>query len=268
MRNCPLVMPIEFVVEKGRKTVAYIPLLQVLQKLLNKEDVLDEAMSKQERKPHEYKTCSNGSSFRKNALLSCDEFTIALGRYIDDFELANPLGTFKRKHKMCALYWVIVNLHGKYRSTLNSIKLALLCNTETVKECGYKRVLYPLLCDLATLEQHGVYIEHLGRSVKGMVLYVSADNSSAHFLAGFYESFTVDCRFCMASRTDVQHQEVGSGAFQLTERYTQQAGARIIAGSNFRKKHRCEKTMPTYSKSDFMSLADMLLTYCLMSLRE
>lgn len=220
MRNFPLVMPIEFVVEKGRKTVAYVPLLQMLQKLLNKKDILDKAMSKQEHKTHEYRTCSDGSNFRENALLSCDEFTIALGLYIDDFEVANPLGTSKRKHKMCALYWVIANLHGKYRSTLNSIQLALLCNTETVKECGYERVLYPLLCDLATLEQHGVYIEHLGRSVKGTVLFVSADNLGAHSLAGFYESFIVDkfCRFCMASRIDTQHQEVRSGAFQLRQR--------------------------------------------------
>lgn len=222
MRNFPLVMPIEFVVEKGRKTVAYVPILQMLQKLLNKKDILDKAMSRHKHKPHEYRTCSDGSGFRENALLSCDEFTIALGLYIDDFEMANPLGTSKRKHKMCALYWVIANLHGKYRSTLNSIQLALLCNTEMVKECGYKRVLHPLLCDLATLEQHGVYIEHLGRSVKGTVLYVSADNLGAHSLAGFSESFIVDkfCRFCMASRTAAQHQEVRSSAFQLRGRDT------------------------------------------------
>lgn len=250
MRNFPLVMPIEFVVEKGRKTVAYVPLLQMLQKLLNKKDILDKAMSKQEHKTHEYRTCSDGSNFRENALFSCDEFTIALGLYIDDFEVANPLGTSKRKHKMCALYWVIANLHGKYRSTLNSVQLALLCNTETVKECGYERVLYPHLCDLATLEQYGFYIEHLGRSVKDTVLFVSADNLCAHSLAGFYESFFVDkfCRFCMASRIDTQHQEVRFGAFQLQERYTQQACARNIAGSKFRSKHRCEKTVPTHSK--------------------
>ena len=44
-----------------------------------------------------------GSS--ENSLLSKDEFTIALGLYIDDSEVANPLGTSKLKHKMCAIYW-------------------------------------------------------------------------------------------------------------------------------------------------------------------
>lgn len=105
---------------------------------------------------------------------------------------------------MCAVYWVIANISSKYRSTLNSIQLALLCNTSTVKECGYAKVLQSLIYDLKLLEQNGVYLEQLGASVKGTVLYVAADNLGAHSLAGFLESFTVDkfCRFCSASSSD------------------------------------------------------------------
>lgn len=48
-------------------------------------------------------------------------------------KVANPLGTSKKKHKMCAMYWVIANLPAKYRASLNSIQLALICNTAAVK---------------------------------------------------------------------------------------------------------------------------------------
>lgn len=41
-REFPLVNPIEYVVEKGKKTLAYVPIVPVLNKLLNKTDVLDE----------------------------------------------------------------------------------------------------------------------------------------------------------------------------------------------------------------------------------
>lgn len=121
---------------------------------------------------------------------------------------------------MCAVYWVIANIPAKYRSTLNSIQLALLCNTSTVKECGYAKVLQPLIYDLKILEQNGVYIESLGASVKGTILYVAADNLGAHSLAGFLESFKVDkfCRFCLASNRDAQQQEVRSGFFQLRDK--------------------------------------------------
>ena len=88
-----------------------------------------------------------------------DEFTVALILYLDDFEVANPLGTSKLKRKMCAVYWVIANVPAKYRSTLNSIQHALLCNTSTIKQCGYEKVQQPLIHDLVSLEQHGVYVE-------------------------------------------------------------------------------------------------------------
>ncbi|KAL1273015.1 hypothetical protein QQF64_028877 [Cirrhinus molitorella] len=247
--NFPLVMPIEYVVEKGMKTVAYVPLLQMLQKLLNKKEILEKVTSLQEHIPHEYRTCQDGSSFRENSLLNCGEFTIALGLYIDDFEVANPLGTSKGKHKMCAVYWIIANLPAKFRSALNTVQLALLCNTETVKECGYDKILYPLLSDLASLEQHGVYIERLGKSVKGSVLFVAADNLGAHSLAGFFESFRVDkfCRFCMASRTDAQLQEVRTGAFELREkgahnRQVQESLQDPNAGRNSGVKGQCPLT--------------------------
>lgn len=87
---------------------------------------------------------------------------------------------------MCAVYWVIANTSAEHRSTLNSIQLAIMCNTGTVKECGYGNILYPLISDVVCFDQHGVYIEHLGKSVKGPVLHMSDDNLDAHSLAGFY----------------------------------------------------------------------------------
>nr|XP_005173860.1 uncharacterized protein LOC101885400 [Danio rerio] len=209
-REFPLVNPIEYVVEKGKKTLAYVPIVPMLQKLLNKTDVLDKAMSEKVHVPQEFRSYADGQYFTENPFLAKDEFTIALVLYIDDFEVANPLGTSKLKHKMCAVYWVIANIPSKYRSTLSSIQLALLCNTSTVKECGYAKVFQPLIYDLKLLEQNGVYLEQLGASVKGTVLYVAADNLAAHSLAGFLESFTVDkfCRFCVASSRDTQQQEM------------------------------------------------------------
>lgn len=137
--------------------------------------------------------------------------------YIDDFEVANPLGTSKKKHKLCAIYWVLANLHPKYRSSLHAIQLAVLCKVNTVKEKGYHEVLRPLIDDLVLLEENGVYVEKLGASVKGTVLYVAADNLAAHALAGFQESFIVPkmCRFCMATRDEIQTKDISSGFYTL-----------------------------------------------------
>lgn len=98
-KEFPLVNPIEYVVEKGKKPLAYVPIVPMLQKLLNKTDVIDKALPEIVHVPKEYTSYADGHYFNKNSLLAGDEFTIALGLYIDKFEVVNPLGTSKLKNK-------------------------------------------------------------------------------------------------------------------------------------------------------------------------
>ncbi|XP_044220472.1 uncharacterized protein LOC122990957 [Thunnus albacares] len=216
LNNFSVVMPIEFVLKNDKQTVMYVPILQMLQTLLANKDILEKAMSPETNLTQKYNSFRDGSCFKSNSLLKEQIFTIVLFLYIDDFEVANPLGTSRNKHKLCAIYWALGNLHSKYRSGLHCIQLALLCKASDIKDHGYWETLRPLIQDLASLEQHGVYVEQLGASVKGTVLFVAADNLAAHSLGGFFESFTVSqiCRFCMAKREEIQHKEVRTGSFQ------------------------------------------------------
>ncbi len=54
-KEFPLVMPVEYVVDKDKKSVVYVPIQQMLQKLLSRTDVLDKAMSEEGHVPNEYK---------------------------------------------------------------------------------------------------------------------------------------------------------------------------------------------------------------------
>lgn len=84
---------------------------------------------------HGYSSFREGSRFKENSLLMEENFRISLGFYIES-EVANPLGTSKKKHKICAVYWVLANIAAKLCSSLNLIQLALLCKVNTIKECG------------------------------------------------------------------------------------------------------------------------------------
>ena len=210
--------PVEYVLDLPlKKTFVYVPVLKTLQRLLNRGDVIDKVLEDTISLPGHYKTTFDGSYFKENPLLSGEDQTISLGLYIDDFEVCNPLGTSRKKHKLCAIYWVIVNLPVKYRSSLSSIYLALLCKSVDTKTFGFDRVVEPLLRDLQLLENEGIYISRLGTSIRGTVLYVSSDNLGAHAFSGFQESFNVDkfCRFCSASRSDIQSCSVQSNSFVL-----------------------------------------------------
>lgn len=156
-----MVTPVEFVLKNDKQTVLYVPMLQTL---LSNGDILDKVMSPE----------TNLSQ------LTWPGIQISQGLYIDLFEVSNPFGNSRKKHKLCAIYWVLGNLYPKYCSSLHSIQLSLLCKVNNIKDYGYS----------VSLEQHRVYVEQIGASIKGTVLFVAADNLAAHSLGGFFESFT------------------------------------------------------------------------------
>lgn len=220
-----VVEPIEYISDKeSNHTYQYIPLLQTLQQLLTKNGIVDDivenynAQSKEtETMQQEYRSFQDGEFFKQNQFLSADELRITVMLYTDEFEVCNPLGTSKKKHKLCAVYWILSNLSQDQHSSLSSIYLAILCKSSYVKEYGYEKVLEPLLCDLAVLEEHGVFVPQIGKNIKGTVQCVAADNLGAHGIAGFVESFSGEyvCRFCTGRFSDFQTKPVLSGEFTL-----------------------------------------------------
>ena len=113
-----------------------------------------------------------------------------------------------------------LELANQYRSSLHVIQLALLCKASDVQTCGYGSVLLPLLKDLHTLEQDGIFIETLGQCIRGTVLFVAADNLAAHGLAGFVQSFGGNyvCRICCCTSAQIQDSEVSEGEFSMREK--------------------------------------------------
>lgn len=120
LREFPVVMPVEFLLDRGSQSVMYVLILKMLQALLSNQDILDKVLCGEINPSEAYNSFRDGSHFKESVLLNV--VRIALGLYIDDFEVANPLGTSKKKHKLCAVYWVLANLDSRYRSALHSIQ--------------------------------------------------------------------------------------------------------------------------------------------------
>ena len=217
-KNYLVVMPVQYVLEAGC-TVVYVPILQMIQEMFKHTDILDRIKETKISQKGHYMSHQDGSYFHENDLLSSSEQSLKMPLilYIDDLEIANPLGTSRKIHKLCSVYWVFADLPAKYRSALHVIQLAALCKVPDIQRCGYQRALGPLLQDISTLEQDGVFIECLGESVRGTVSCVVSDNLAAHALAGFTQSFRAGyiCRFCNATRDQIQSHDVGDGEFSL-----------------------------------------------------
>lgn len=241
----PFVKPVQYIIESSQHTYMYVPILSTLQKLLAKPDVFEKIKATTSQVLGQYLSYCDGSYYQENQLLSSEGHKLSIIIYIDDFEIANPLGTSKKMYKVCAIYWTLANLPVKYRSVLHCTQLALLCNSNDVRQFGYDKVFAPLLSDLKILEQVGVYIEPLGDCLKGTIYSVVADNLAAHGLAGFSESFrsTYFCRFCFATQTCMQTSDAVTGSFEMRTKDLHNASVQEIqtngSGEHRGVKHSC-----------------------------
>lgn len=213
--NYPCVMPVEYQLEQPGHTSMYVSILSMIQELFKNTDILDK-ITETNTASGQYVSCSNGSHFLENELLSTGGLILPLQLYMDDHEIANPLGTSSKIHTFCAVYLVLANVPPKYRSALHAIQLAILVKVTDLRKNGYAAELAPLLHDLHTLEKDGVYIKRVGQNVRDTVFCVSAYNLAAHGLGGFVESFRAGhvYRFCMGSAEQFQVTEVREGKFQ------------------------------------------------------
>lgn len=122
-----------------------MPVLKSLQQLFQRKDVVDKVVenhrvqqsNRRTGEQQTYKSSQDGSHFKENGFLSGDDLRIVLTIYIDDFDICNPLGTSRKKHKLCGIYWTLSNLPPGSHSSLSSIYLAVLCKTDDVKKYGY-----------------------------------------------------------------------------------------------------------------------------------
>lgn len=184
------------------KTHLYIyQSLKYLKLYLDVQIFFDKIVFDQKNVSGNIKSFQDGKYYKDNKLLGQQNICISLALYIDDFEVCNPLGTCRKLQKITAVYWVVLNLSARFRSSLTSIQLAHLGKSVD----GYEKFLEPLLKDIKYLEQQGIFVEVVGQFIKSTVYCVCADNLGAHGLAGFHESFIVEkfCWFCLI-RTKLQ----------------------------------------------------------------
>lgn len=231
-----IVEPLEYILDaKERKTFQYVPILKSLSQVLNNSSIQENVLrSVRHCASGHYTSFHDGSHFKENKFLSDEDLRISLLLYCDDFEICNPLGTSKKKHKVTGVYWVLADIPSVLRSTLPSIYLAVLCKADDVKQFGYPRVLEPLLRDLKSFEEDGIFVSCFGNVVKGTVFAVIADNLGAHSVGGFIESFSGSyiCRFCVGERSQFQDFEVRTGVFPDRTRQQHQLDIDTALASN------------------------------------
>lgn len=212
---------------QNKSTFQYVPILETLKCLFKDESVLKEynlMTVHQDRDITGSKCCfsdiDDGLSFQTNELFKSETNSLSLILYQDAFEICNPLGSSKKKHKIVGVYMTLGNFRPHIRSVVDNTLLVLLCKEVDLKHFGYDKIFSKLVEDLKELENNGIQINN--DILKGTLYCITGDNLGSHGIGGFTENFsTVEyfCRYCNITLKEFHADPTCVGAVRTVEDY-------------------------------------------------
>ncbi|KAJ8677266.1 hypothetical protein QAD02_013053 [Eretmocerus hayati] len=184
--------------ETDKTYFAYIPIIETLDHVSRDVSIIDDLKKPAERpKGGCFQNFKDGSLFNQNKYFKENPGALKIILHQDEFEVVNPIGPARKKHKLLAVYMNAANLSDHLQSHTNTMKLVALCKSI---DFDHKAVFGPILEDLKKLET-GVEIN--GRILKGALVWISGDNLGSHGLGGFIENSSTAgylCRLCLITR--------------------------------------------------------------------
>lgn len=190
--------------DAGKECFAqYVPIKETLKSLMECQAFRKQYDTTHSRIPAKdvFEDIWDGKNIANNKLRQADASSLSLILYQDSFEVVNPLGSGRKKHKVLGVYLTLADILPHCRSSTDQMQLVLLCK-ET--DCHYfvpDVVFGSLIMDLKDLEENG--FESGGHVYKASVCAVAGDNLGSHSIGGFFENFSKSihfCRFCEIDR--------------------------------------------------------------------
>ncbi|PIK59648.1 Interferon-induced protein 44 [Apostichopus japonicus] len=119
----------------------YVPILQTIKVLIDNDLI----PIKSDRRANNmqlpvFTDITDGKIFKENTLFGSEENALSVILFQDAFEVVNPLGSAKKKHKILAVYFTLGNIPPQYRSQVESLQLALLCREVDFKKYGQEKL--------------------------------------------------------------------------------------------------------------------------------
>ncbi len=212
---------------QSAKCFQYISLIESLKSLLRNEDILCQVMATTTAKPNIISSYADSTSFRSNPIFRNHQNSLQIILYSDEFEVVNPIGAHKKKHKILAFYYILGNLNCNSRSKKSDMQLLCLCKSKHITKFGLQFVAQCVNEELTVLENEGIDIGQ-PEKLYGALAMIVGDNLNSHMIGGFNCSFSPNvfrpCRFCMVTRDEIKTVlEVDKFTSRTEESYKHQA---------------------------------------------
>jgi len=211
--------------EAGKECFAqYVPIKQTIDSLFHCQSVQEQYKQVHSRIGSKdiLKDVWDGKNMTENVIFQTESSSLSLILYQDAFEVVNPLGSGKKKHKILAVYLTLADLMPHNRSSTDQMQLVLLCKEHDFKYFGQDLVMGTLVNDLKDLELNGVTLSD-GKVYKGTLCAIAGDNLGSHNIGGFVENFSRSshfCRYCEISREAFHADPLIQGTKRTVQSYS------------------------------------------------
>ncbi|XP_030842614.1 uncharacterized protein LOC105437795 isoform X1 [Strongylocentrotus purpuratus] len=198
----------------------YVPIRETVESFFQDPSVEKQYKMKQNAPSEIYEDFHCGEIFKEHELFGKDPEAVPIILYQDAFEVVNPLGSAKNKHKILAVYATFGNLLPQNRTKIEAMQLVLLCKEKDFKYFGMDVVFLRLVSDLQELEQNGVKIGC--KNVPTSVLFILGDNLGSHCIGGFCQNFSSHpfiCRFCLITHADFRENPLTNAELRTVDNY-------------------------------------------------
>lgn len=132
----PISIRLEYIVVNKLLIFHYIPILKSLTAFLQNDCVLSQLNESLDVLIYH----KNAYYFQNHPFWKSQNLVLQIILYQDSFEVANPLGSAKNKHKILAVYYFLGNLHPSNRLRVNALQWVLLCKEGDYKAFGQSKV--------------------------------------------------------------------------------------------------------------------------------
>jgi hypothetical protein len=217
-QNLPYVQPVAIYLgmdsTNKKRYCHYVPIKDTLLSLLQDPSVLAQCLVVPHSEPGVLQDFIDGSVYQQVASDPGKHY-LSLILYQDSFEVVNPLGSAKKKHKVLGVYFVLGNLSCHNRAMIDHTQLVLLVLESDFNRVG-QCIFEQLVSDLRSLEADGIsaggYNFHL------VIPAIAGDNLGSHCIGGFKMNLSTTgqvCRFCTLTKSEMDAGQMHCSVDQL-----------------------------------------------------
>jgi len=208
--NFPFVNPCEYKFVDDcncTETFQFVSILDSLKILLKNEEVRTHIMNPPAQMDGHLASFRDGNLYKNHPVFSQVECGLEIILYSDEFELVNPLGPHKKKHKLMAFYFTLGNFHQRCKSQMSAMFLVLLCKSSSIQKHGFSAIAVVINRELSILENDGIVVDGYPSVIRGALTFIAGDNLNSNLIGGFNASFSPNvnylCRFCLTSNLEM-----------------------------------------------------------------